>query len=276
MEDAKKSKEQLIKELNEVRKQVEKLTARLTENEKDKELDRLRTELLANVSHELRTPLAGIKGFATMLIDYEKRLTAQEKHEYLETIDKNTNRMVELIEQLLEMSRLGSGMLSIKKASTDIIDLCQTVILEAHVRAPVHHFTLDLPSKLPTINIDNKRIHQVLDNIINNAVKFSNTGTEIKLSVRQVDDNMLFSVTDHGVGIPEKDLPNLFQRMFHPAHLQKMGTGGAGLGLSISKGLIEAHGGKIWIESKEGVGTICYFTLPINSKKKSNSTLNKT
>jgi PAS domain S-box-containing protein len=252
--------------------EYKRMEAEAQETANLRELDRLRTELLANVSHELRTPLAGIKGFATMLLDYEKRLTVQEKREYLDTIDKNTDRMVELIEQLLEMSRLGSGMLSIKKAPTDIIDLCQTIMLEARVRAPSHDFILDLPSKLPTMNIDNKRIHQVLDNIINNAVKYSNAGTKIKISVRRVDNNMLFSVTDHGIGIPEKDLPNLFQRMFHPVHLQKMGTGGAGLGLSISKGLVEAHGGKIWIESKEGIGTICYFTLPINGKKKSNST----
>jgi len=239
-----------------------------------RELDRLRTELLANVSHELRTPLAGIKGFATMLLDYDKKLSVREKREYLETIDKNTDRMVELIEQLLEMSRLGSGMLSIQKVPTDVISLCQVVIKEALVRAPNHVFSLDLPPRLPTIYVDDKRIRQVLDNIINNAVKYSNAGMEIKLSVRTVEKDMLFSITDHGVGIPKQDLPNLFQRMFHPPHLQKMGTGGAGLGLSISKGLIEAHGGKIWIESKEGVGTRCYFTLPINNRRK-NSTVKK-
>jgi signal transduction histidine kinase len=239
-----------------------------------RELDRLRTELLANVSHELRTPLAGIKGFATMLIDYDKKLTIKENREYLETIDKNTDRMVELIEQLLEMSRLGTGMLSIKKVPTDVINLCQTVIDEARVRAPKHSFALDLPPRLPTMFIDDKRIRQVLDNIINNAVKYSSAGTEIKISARTVDKEMLFSVTDHGVGIPEKDLPNLFQRMFHPSHLQKIGTGGAGLGLSFSKGLIEAHGGKIWIESKEGIGTRCYFTLPINGKHENNKAEN--
>jgi signal transduction histidine kinase len=178
--------------------------------------------------------------------------------------------MVELIEQLLEMSRLGTGMLSINKAPTDMIKLCQAVINEARVRAPGHIFKADLPPRLPIINIDGKRIHQVLDNIINNAVKYSNAGTEINLSVRTVEKEMLFSITDYGVGIPEKDLTNLFQRMFHPAHLQKMGTGGAGLGLSISKGLIEAHGGKIWIESKERVGTRCYFTLPIENKHETN------
>jgi two-component system sensor histidine kinase KdpD len=235
-----------------------------------RELDRLRTELLANVSHELRTPLASIKGFATMLMDYDKRLTAQEKREYLETIDKNTDRLVELIEQLLEMSRLGSGMLAIKKLPSSIINLCQTVIGEVRVRAPLHNFVLDLPPQLPMINIDERRIRQVLDNVINNAIKYSNTGTEITLRVRTTDSEMIFSVTDHGIGIPEKDLPRLFQRMFHPERGQKTGVTGAGLGLSISKGLIEAHGGKIWIKSKEGVGTSCFFSLPIIAEPESN------
>jgi PAS domain S-box-containing protein len=235
-----------------------------------RELDRLRTELLANVSHELRTPLASIKGFATMLLDYSKRLNLQEKREYLEIIDKNTDRLVELIEQLLEMSRLGSGMLSIKKSPANIINLCQTVITEARVRAPDHIFTLDLPTQLPLINIDDKRIRQVLDNVLDNAVKYSDAGTEITLSVRENGQEMLFSVADHGIGIPEKDMPRLFQRMFHGAQAQKTGIVGAGLGLSICKGLIEAHGGKIWVESKEGVGTSCYFALPITPALESN------
>ncbi|MGD0780917.1 MAG: PAS domain S-box protein [Dehalococcoidales bacterium] len=235
-----------------------------------RELDRLRTELLANVSHELRTPLASIKGFATMLMDYDKRLNPQEKHEYLETIDKNTDRLVELIEQLLEMSRLGSGMLSIKKSPANVINLCQTVITEARVRAPDHIFKLDLPPQLPLINIDDKRIRQVLDNVLDNAVKYSDAGTEITLSVRENGKEMLFSVADHGIGIPEKDMPRLFQRMFHGAQAQKTGIVGAGLGLSICKGLVEAHGGRIWVESKEGIGTSCYFALPFTHALESN------
>ncbi len=234
-----------------------------------RELDRLRTELFANVSHELRTPLASIKGFATMLMDYDKRLGVKEKREYLETIDKNTDRMVELIEQLLEMSRLGSGILSIKKSPTDVSSLCRSIIAEARVRASEHKFLLDLPKKLPSVNMDDRRIRQVLDNLIDNAVKYSDTGTEISLSVRKAGKDILFSVTDHGIGIPEKDLPRLFQRMFHATQMQKNSAAGAGLGLSICKGLIEAHGGKIWVESQEGVGTRCYFTLPINASEKS-------
>jgi len=248
--------------------EYKRIEAEALEVAKLRELDRLRTELLANVSHELRTPLASIKGFATMLMDYGKRLTAQEKREYLETIDKNTDRLVELIEQLLEMSRLGSGMLSIKKAPTNITNLCQTVINEVRVREPDHNYILDMPRKLPLMDIDERRIRQVLDNVINNAVKYSNTGTDITLSIRKTDNEMLFCVADHGIGIPESDLPRLFQRLFHTAQGQKAELHGAGLGLSICKGLIEAHGGKIWIESKQGVGTSCYFALPITPKPK--------
>jgi len=242
------------------------------EAENLKQVDKLRTELLANVSHELRTPLTSIKGFATMLMDYDKRLTSAEKREYLETIDKNADGLVELIEQLLEMSRLGAGMLSIKKAPTDIVILCQTAINEARIRAPGHIFTLDLTPQLPKMSIDDRRIRQVLDHIIDNAVKYSNPGTEITLSVKKNNNDILFTVTDHGIGIPKSDLPRVFNRMFHSTLGQKTGVAGAGLGLAICKGLIEAHGGKIWLESEEGVGTKCFFTLPQDSASEGNDT----
>jgi signal transduction histidine kinase len=207
-----------------------------------------------------------------MLIDYEKRLKHYEKREYLETIDKNADRLVELIEQLLEMSRLGAGMLSIKKAPADIVILCQTAINEAHIRAPGHIFTSDLSPQLPKLNIDDRRIRQVLDHIIDNAVKYSNPGTEIMLSVQKNNNDILFTVTDHGIGIPSSDLPRVFSRMFHSKRGQKAGVAGAGLGLSICKGLIEAHGGKIWIESEEDVGTKCFFTLPLDIAAEGNNT----
>ncbi|MBN1160768.1 MAG: PAS domain S-box protein [Dehalococcoidales bacterium] len=240
-----------------------RIEAQALEAENLKQLDKLRTELLANVSHELRTPLASIKGFATMLIDYGKRLKSGEKREYLETIDKNADRLVELIEQLLEMSRLGVGMFSIRKSPADIFTLCQTVISEASIRSSEHIFKSELPASLPKINIDERRIRQVLDNIIDNAVKYSNPGMEITLSLQKVKNELLFTVTDHGAGIPKKDIPRLFQRMFHSTRGQKFGVPGAGLGLSMCKRLIEAHGGRIWIDSQEGAGTRCYFTLPL-------------
>jgi len=246
------------------RKQAEE---RQREAENLRELDRLRTELLANISHELRTPLSSIKGFATVLLDYEDKLERHERREYLETIDKNTDRLVELIEQLLDMSRLGAGMLSIKKAPTDISQLFQEVIAEVQVRAPAYRFTSDLPEKLPRAHIDAKRVRQVVDNLINNAIKHSKTGTEVTISARKKGDEIIVTVSDQGVGILKRDLPRVFERLFSSRKRHISGTTGAGLGLSICKGLVEAHGGRIWIESEEGQGTRCYFTLPIYGKQ---------
>jgi signal transduction histidine kinase len=247
-----------------------RMEAEALEAENLREVDKLRAELLANVSHELRTPLASIKGFTTMLMDYDRRLTPSEKREYLETIDKNSDRLVELIEQLLEMSRLGVGMMTIKKTPTDVSKLCQDIIAQARMRAPDHIFVLDLPSRLPRVSLDEKRIRQVLDNIINNAVKYSEAGTEIVLSVRKTVSEMLFTVTDCGSGISKEAMPHVFERTFVSSRGQKSGTSGAGLGLPICKALIAAHGGKIWLESEESVGTCCFFTLPMDAKPAKN------
>ena len=227
-----------------------------------RELDKLRTELLANVSHELRTPLASIKGFTTVLEDYDEKLAPEEKQEYLQIIDHNTDRLSELIEQLLVMSRLGAGMLTIDKSSNDINILCQEVISEAKIRSPEYQFTLNVPARLPKVHIDTKRIRQVLDNLIDNAVKNSSAGTEISVAARKSNGEIMVTVTDEGTGISRKDKPRIFDRMFHTERNHKPGVTGAGLGLSICKGLIEAHKGRIWIESEEGKGTRCFFTLP--------------
>jgi len=242
------------------RKQAEEA---LREAETLRELDRLRTELLANISHELRTPLASIKGYATMLLDYDRRLKRDEKREFLETIDKNTDRLVELIEQLLDMSRLNTGILTIDKAPATINKMCREVIAEAQVRSPAHRIILELPVRLPRVNVDARRIRQVLENLIGNAIKYSEAGTEVTVTARRAGRELLVSVTDQGVGIPEKDLPRVFERMFHAQPRQIPGVGGVGLGLSICKGIVEAHGGRIWIESEEEKGTKCFFTLPL-------------
>ncbi|GAH85533.1 unnamed protein product, partial [marine sediment metagenome] len=220
MRDADKTKEQLLREMEEIRQRLaEKETSETERKQAEeaareaetlRELDRLRTELLANISHELRTPLASIKGYATMLLDYDRRLKRDEKREYLETIDKNTNRLVELIEQLLDMSRLNAGILSIDKAPTTTINkLCREVIAEAQVRSPTHRIVPELPGRLLKVNIDARRIRQVLDNLIGNAVKYSEAGTEVTVAARRIERELLISVADQGVGIPEKDLPRV-------------------------------------------------------------------
>jgi PAS domain S-box-containing protein len=230
-----------------------------------KKLDSLRTELLANISHELRTPLTSIKGYATMLIEYDTRLEVQEKLKYLKTIDKATDRLVELIDQLLDMSHIDSGMLKIDKKPFNIAQLLQDVINEAQIRSPDHLFSQNLPGNIPRLNIDARRIREVLDNLISNAVKYSKANTEIIITAQCGTDELLISVTDHGIGIPKDEQLEVFDRFFRSRRSQVEVIKGIGLGLSISKKLVEAHGGSLWMESEEGKGSTFFFTLPINT-----------
>ena len=229
-----------------------------------KEIERLRTELLANISHELRTPLTSIKGFSTMLLDYYERLNQKEKREFLKTIDLAADRLLELIDQLLDMSQLETGILTIENKPTDISSLIQDVVREAQVRSDGHRLQMDMPGNLPRLDIDARRIRQVMENLISNAVKYSKENTEIKIVARRDIHELMISVADQGIGISPEELPRVFDRFFRSRKSQVQVLKGVGLGLCICKKLIEAQGGKIWIESEEGRGTTCYFTLPIN------------
>ena len=229
-----------------------------------KELERLRTELLADISHELRSPLTSIKGFSTTLLEYDEKLKHEEKLKYLKTIDQASDRLLELIEQLQDISQLDDGILKIVNKPTNINKLVRDVVNEAQVRAADHIFKLDLPGNLPRSTIDARRIRQVLENLINNAVKYSKANTEIKIVVQCEVHELLISVADNGIGIPQEELPRVFDRFFRSRKSKIEGQKGIGLGLSICKSLVEAEGGRIWIESEEGKGSTCFFTLPIN------------
>jgi K+-sensing histidine kinase KdpD len=246
------------------RKQLEEKARQL---EALRELDQLRRQLLATVSHELRTPLASIKGYSTMLLDYDARLEHDEKREYLESIDKATIRLTELVDNLLDMSRLEAGLLKLEKAPISISKLLRETVTEAQVWAPDHRIVLEVTKKLPRVSIDAKRIRQVLDNLIDNASKYSGQGTEILVSTKQVGQELMLSVADQGIGIPAEELPRVFDPMYRIRQRLTPEAGGAGLGLTICKGLVEAHGGRIWMESEEGKGSTCFFTLPLDTKE---------
>ncbi len=229
-----------------------------------KEINRLRTDLLANVSHELRTPLATIKGYSTMLLNYDAKLKPAAKQEHLRSIDSATDQLMDLIDQLLDMSQLEAGLFKLKKESTSIPTFIREIMAESQARAPQHRFMLNFPNKLPRVSIDSKRVRQVLANLIDNATKYSDTGTEVAIQIHRKPTELVFSITDQGPGIPEEYLERVFDRMYRVEHEQHPNhASGIGLGLSICKGLVEAHGGNIWIESEVGKGTSCLFTIPL-------------
>jgi|GEM_PF-1468296 len=232
------------------------------------ELDKLKTTLLSTVSHELRTPLASIKGYASLLLTYEDKVKAAQKRESLEAIDRSADRLTELIEHLLDMSRLDAGMLRLEMQPVEPGDIFSGAVAEARLRAPKYRFKTTFDSVLPEIAADSRRLRQVMDNLLDNAIKYSPEKTMITVGVEVKPEELLVSVADQGRGIPADEISKIFERMYRIEQKLERDPGGLGLGLSFCKALVEAHGGRIWAESRPGKGSTFFFTLPLRNGDK--------
>ncbi|MBA7679539.1 Sensor histidine kinase WalK [subsurface metagenome] len=277
MKDEDKTREQLIHELAGMRQRIAELEESETERQraeeelqvkmfKYEELSKLKTNLLSTVSHELRTSLATIKGYSTMLLDYGRKLRCDEKRECLGAIDRATDRLTELVDHLLDMSRLDAGLLKLETEPTNISRLIMETVAEAELRAPKHKMVLNVRKRLPRVNIDAKRVRQVLDNLIDNAIKYSENGTKVVVQAETEAQELVIRVIDQGRGIPAADIDRVFNRMYRIKRRLAQDPGGMGLGLSLCKGLVKAHDGRIWAESEEGKGSTFSFTLPLDTK----------
>ncbi len=229
---------------------------------RQKQADAMKTQLLSTVSHELRTPLASIKGFATTLLRQDVKWDEATQRDFLRIIEEESDRLTEIIDNLLDMSQIEVGALRIEKTPTQLRTLIREVVDEMRMRTEAHWFVVDLPSELPLILADPRRIRQVLHNLLENAVKYSKGG-QITVSCEVEGEEILVSVSDQGEGIPPEYLNQVFERFFQIDGKSTRRVGGSGLGLSISRGIIEAHGGRIWAESIVGQGSTLRFTLPL-------------
>ena len=229
---------------------------------KYKELDDLKKTLLSTVSHELRTPLSNIKGYANMLLKHQYKLSENDWLDFVRGIDKDTDRLTIFVNDLLNLSRLEAGLLSVDRKLRSTSRLVREVVSEALIRHPHHLITSEEAGRLPRVRMDVRRIRQVLDNLIDNACKYSADGTRVKVSAKQVGNEILMGVSDQGIGIAAEDLERVFDPMYRIKHENSEKIPGIGLGLSVCKGLIDSHDGRIWIESKVGKGSTCWFTLP--------------
>jgi two-component system, OmpR family, sensor histidine kinase KdpD len=240
------------------------LSAQLEEKHRAKalrELDYLRTELLANVSHELRTPLAAIKGYSSALLQPDVTFDQETLREFLQTIDREANRLNRIIEDLLIMSRLDSGTWELKKKQGNISEVVNGIKDNLFNLTTKHKLQVLVPDDLPVIMLD-ERIGYVFTNLVENAVKYSPEGTNITVRGVKRGDDILISIQDEGKGIPAELEEKIFERFYQivdPVNGHKSGTG---LGLSICKGIVSQHGGKIWVESSPGNGSKFCFTLP--------------
>lgn len=237
-----------------------------------RELNRLRSELIANASHELRTPLGLIKVFCTSLLAEDVEFDATTRQQFLRGIDEETDKLKLIVDNLLGLSTLESGRLRLDQHPTDLGELVQKVTeamqmeidrSEALLPDKRHHFVLDFPPNPLVVPIDAKRIEQVLRNLLNNALKYSPNGGAITIQGRGDKWQALVRVSDEGLGMQPEDLERIFDRFYRVEDETTRAIGGVGLGLAVCKGIVEAHGGRIWAESTPGVGTHFYFTLPM-------------
>ncbi len=229
-----------------------------------RELDALRTEFLANVSHELRTPLAVIKGSASSLLQPDVSFDEQTWREFLLSIDRDADRLSRLVEDLLMMSRLESGALEVKKEKHSLAQVVGSVKDRLDSLASRHRLEINIPGDIPPVVVDDGRIGEVLTNLVENAVKYSDEGTRITIEASPDHGKVIVSVADEGIGIPPELHHKVFDRFFQVENRKKGNRMGTGLGLTICRGIIEAHGGKIWVESEVDKGAKFSFTLPTN------------
>ena len=241
--------------------EVESLIVTMQDMTPLEELERLRAEFLATVSHELRTPLATVRGSVSALLDEFSDMHPAEMRQFLRIILEQTDRMRALIADLLDVARIETGALPVSQQPTDPAVLIGEADTSFRIGGHRHSLHIDIPSDLPWVMADRSRIIQVLGNLLANAARHSPASSTIRVSAAPGDLEVYVSVSDEGRGIPAESLPRLF-RKFSRIEAEEQG-GDTGLGLAVCKGIVEAHGGRIWAESAgPGLGARFTFTLP--------------
>ncbi|MBV1862258.1 MAG: HAMP domain-containing histidine kinase, partial [Nannocystaceae bacterium] len=248
-----------------------------------RELDKLKSNFLATVSHELRTPLTSVIGFSEMLIEGLAGPLNEEQSEYVTTILDRGEELLTLISHVLEMSQLEVGTLRLDLESQPLSRILARAVETLRPAADTSsvHIDVQVPGddSLPSVLVDAEKTQRVLQNLIGNAIKFSKPGSVITVTAtpapirkpfqeetlfgEEADDAVRLTVTDQGIGISADELPKIFEAFYQVDASPTREHGGAGLGLSIVKNLVSAHGGDVWVDSELGVGTSIHFTVPI-------------
>jgi signal transduction histidine kinase len=235
-------------------------------NQKLQELDHLKSAFVSVVSHELRTPMTSIKGYLDNMLDgLTGELTEKQSH-YLTRVKRNVDRLTRMIGDLLDLSRIEAGRVELRPGPVCISELIDDVVESLRSVANEASITVQVkrPDVIPTIQADRDKVQQVLTNLIHNAIKFSPQGSNIRIEAKDCDDGFLeIGVADSGCGIPPQEIDKVFDKFYRGQSLPSSARG-TGLGLFITKNLIEMHGGRIWVTSEIGKGSEFFFTLPLS------------
>lgn len=237
----------------------------LTDVTKEKEVDRMKSEFVSTTSHELRTPLAAMKDSILLVLDGTTGPILPLQEKFLKIAKRNIERLSNLINDILDLSKIETGKMEIRRKVCDIEEVVQSTLepLMIHARENGIELIHTAGPDLPKVECDPDRVTQVLINLVGNAIKFTPKGGKVEVKLRVVNRDLEFVIEDTGQGIDEKDVSRLFQRFQQLEQSESRKFSGTGLGLSICKTLVELHGGHIWVKSEKGKGSSFFFTIPI-------------
>jgi signal transduction histidine kinase len=259
----------LYTELFSSHKELERRVAERTKeleqlNEELKGLNKMKSDFISAVSHELRTPLTSIKGYASILMTGKLGDVLPAQKERLEKIDKHSNSLVHLINNLLDIARIESGKVQMEMKDISIKEMLDSIIYIITPQVKEKNISLKINSKIKfdRIKADQGQMERVFLNLLSNAVKFTPENGKVSISIEEKDNDTQFSIEDTGIGIPPQDIQKVFQEFFRADNALDQKIKGSGLGLSLVKKIIDAHKGKIWFDSALGKGTRFTFTLP--------------
>jgi PAS domain S-box-containing protein len=232
---------------------------------RDREVEEIKSDFISIVSHELRTPLTAIKGFLSMTLKSDFGELTEKQYHYLSRVYQSNQRMIDLVEDLMDATYIESGKITLSIRPIAMENIINEVVSELAGKGAANQIMLNVRrrQRLPLVLADETRLHQIVLNLVDNAIKYSMPGTNVEIDFRIQGDDLVTTVSDHGVGISKHQIDRLFTkfgRIFNPLSIQ---AGGTGLGLYIVKNLVESHGGRIWATSQEGKGSRFHFTLPI-------------
>lgn len=226
-----------------------------------KKMEQLRDEFISMVSHELKTPLTVIIGALSTAMD--ERVPAEDARELLNDAVTHAGILANLVDNLLELSRQQSGRLVIQTQPTDVREVTKNVLQKLENKSSIHQLVDSIPRALPPASAESIRVERIIYNLVDNAIKYSPNGGKVIVSARRDGDNLVVGVSDQGPGISHDDQAKLFQSFERLGAAVKGSIQGTGLGLRVCLILVEAHGGKIWVESEKGKGSTFLFTLPV-------------